>query len=195
MKPDIAILLKRCVVVFMCLLVASICLAGEAAETAGPNGMGGAVCPESEANGAHEAHGGADPHAAASPHAAHGDDPYAGAVHDPRVKEIASRMTCPGDCDGAVLQKCSLQHRQKHARQIAQLIEKEVPDNLIIADFARRSGMHVLDFLAGDDAKGDPVPGEITGTVLNASDENLPVADMEVEIMAYAGKSGPRKIA
>ena len=190
MKHRFIALSKTSLAILGCLIASSVCLAGEAPAADEPHGGKEDTCPP----GAH-----ADPHASMNPdggaNAPGGDhSEHAALLKDPLVNHISSQMICPGYCGGTVLQKCSVQHRHRFAKEIVGLSERGASNNIIIASFAQKYGVHVLGFLASAaHADGEPTKGEITGVVLDASDENQPVADIDVDVVLYAGADTPKQ--
>jgi len=180
--------LMTTVAAMACLLGATICLAGEPAGAAEP------AQPEATADVCDDDHTAANPHGGMDPHAA-AADPHADLLDDPDVARVASQMTCPAYCEGTVLQKCSERHRHMYGGIIARFLKIGTPDNMIIAHFAEKYGVHVLQHLAiAAHAGGEQAKGEITGKVINISDDKRPVPNADVGVFAYAGAIDPVKI-
>lgn len=108
---------------------------------------------------------------------------------DPRIDRIASRMGCP-DCPGTFLKNCNDAHRAKYGKQIADLMDKDVKDNLIFAAFAEKYGPHVLQFFAMPAHNpGQTVTGKLHGTVRDASNDNRACPGVKVDALLYTAST------
>jgi|GEM_PF-6978174 len=174
-----------------CLALAVVCrwpAAGEPATT-DPHGEQDECCPADAEAPAESPHGAPNPHAAMNPHGAMmAADPHAGAIDDPRVIRISSRIMCPS-CPASLLKDCSIEHRSGYARQIAKRLKDDVPDTIVIADFAETYGVDVLSNIHNS-PEGEPAIGKLTGVAVNASNDDQPAPGSTIRLMHYEGEDG-----
>jgi len=109
---------------------------------------------------------------------------------DNAAMRVAASITCPEYCNGTVLAECSVEHRKRYGAEIARLMKEGLSDNAIIALFARKYGVHVLNAVVASKRGQSSEVGTITGVLVDAGKEDTPaVPGAKLKIMAYAGDS------